>query len=177
METYGFLVWTQQALENGIPVAFLTHLPVVTWLWISLLIPSGKAIIQGNAIKCICSPNAKALTKIDGNVVIYTTGNGEPQLALAMRDNMGKEADIQNGRREPGVGGKRRFLSLAGGRGGITFKYKEIGGLNLDPNLQHKRFKVIAQFGTHSVTILYLEDEEPGNIWGMFPETNGKTLL
>ena len=60
------------------------------------------------------------------------------------------------------LGQAKVFKSSWGG--GITFKYKEIGGLNLDPNLQHKYFKVIAQFGTHSVTILYLEDEEPGNI-------------
>lgn len=54
-------------------------------------------------MKCTCSPNAKAFTKVDGHVVIYTTVQGEPRLALGVRAGSGQEADIQNGRRQPGV--------------------------------------------------------------------------
>lgn len=77
------------------PVAFLTHLPVIVWLWISLLIPQWKSHNTGKFNKMYMCSECQGTYKADGNVVIPPVW-GESWLLTV--HNVALAADIQYGR-------------------------------------------------------------------------------
>lgn len=77
------------------PIAFLTHLPVIIQLWISLLIPQWKSCNRRKFNRMYMCPECQGICKADGNMVFPTTVWGESLLVTV--HSVGLEANIQYG--------------------------------------------------------------------------------